>query len=478
MWREISRGSVQFLIAGLSIVVFFGFLFELGVSPGVIFALVALGVALKIIGHFVELRFLRAEARDAFATLGPDAAPPLAPPRRLSPHGRAIWPAALRLDRAWRERARSTEAGLAAAEAVLSAMPNPLILLDERRRIVRANKAAAAFVGEGEEPRDLASALRNPALLEAVEAVLHGAGEETIEFVLFFPVERRLRARIARIEPLRGALPRAEGDRPLLEEAAAVLALYDITEIRRAEAMRVDFIANASHELKTPLSALIGFIETLQGPARADREARERFLAIMQKEASRMARLVADLLSLSRIELNEHVAPEGRVAIVTVLREAADALALRAGDRGMRILLNIPAELPEVTGDADEIAQVFHNLLDNAIKYGRAGTEIEVAAEVAQRMPRAGAGVPAPYVKVAVKDQGEGVPREHLPRLTERFYRVDTARSRELGGTGLGLAIVKHVINRHRGFLEIASEPEKGSVFTVYFPQAGPAGGA
>jgi two-component system, OmpR family, phosphate regulon sensor histidine kinase PhoR len=233
--------------------------------------------------------------------------------------------------------------------------------------------------------------------------------------------------------------------------------------------MRADFIANASHELRTPLTTLTGFIETLRGPAREDAEARERFLAIMQQQAARMTRLVEDLLALSRIELNEHLMPQGRVALGPLLRHLGDTLELRAGERGMRILLDVPPDLPEVLGDRDELAQLFQNLLDNAIKYGRAKSEITVAATETRRAHDVG---PSPFIAIAVRDHGEGIAREHLPRLTERFYRIDTARSREMGGTGLGLAIVKHILNRHRGFLEIDSTLGTGSVFTVYLRSA------
>ena len=232
--------------------------------------------------------------------------------------------------------------------------------------------------------------------------------------------------------------------------------------------MRADFIANASHELRTPLTTLTGFIETLRGPAREDAEARERFLAIMHEQAARMIRLVEDLLSLSRIELNEHVMPQGRVALGPLLRHLADTLELRAGEHGMGIQLDLPPDLPEVLGDRDELAQVFQNLVDNGIKYGRAGSDITVVAATGARPSYSGDSGGSPFVSVAVRDCGEGIAREHLPRLTERFYRVDTARSREMGGTGLGLAIVKHILNRHRGFLDIQSTPGTGSVFTVF----------
>ncbi len=270
----------------------------------------------------------------------------------------------------------------------------------------------------------------------------------------------------------------ARTNRPSPEGAVALLSLHDITELKRAEQMRADFIANASHELRTPLATLTGFIETLRGPARDDPEAGERFLAIMSGQAARMTRLVEDLLSLSRIELNEHVPPQGRVALAAVLDHLAQALELRAAERGMWIRLRLPPDLPAVQGDRDELTQLFQNLLDNAIKYGRPGSEIAVDARTLRRPAANGERVSSPSVTVAVRDRGDGIARDHLPRLTERFYRVDTARSREMGGTGLGLAIVKHIVSRHRGLLEIDSTPGEGSVFTVVLrlaPDAAPA---
>jgi two-component system phosphate regulon sensor histidine kinase PhoR len=397
--------------------------------------------------------------RDALDSLGPDEdgeviARQVA--RRVVPMAREIWLAIARFGRVWRERVRMAAEKLAAAEAVIAAVPDPLILLDERRRIVPANAQAAAFIGITPEPRDLAAAFRNPAVLAAADAVLRGERARVVDFSLTVPVERQLRARFARI------------DHPSPDGAVAVLSLHDITELKRAEQMRADFIANASHELRTPLATLIGFIETLRGPAREDAEARERFLAIMHGQASRMSRLVEDLMSLSRIELNEHVMPRDRVALSPLLRQIAETLELRAGERDICIRLAVPPDLPDVLGDRDELAQVFQNLIDNAIKYGRSGSEIMLQAETASRPTRGSSSSENPMVCVAVCDQGEGIPREHLPRLTERFYRVDTARSREMGGTGLGLAIVKHILNHHRGFLEVESTPGVGSVFTVF----------
>jgi two-component system, OmpR family, phosphate regulon sensor histidine kinase PhoR len=383
----------------------------------------------------------------------------------LAPIAQDLSVAVIGLDRLWRERLRIAEADRVAAEAVIGAIPDPLILLDERRQIVRANAEAETFVGTYSTPRDLSLALRNPAVLAAADAVLRGKPAEVVDFGLTVPIERQLRARIARIA------------HRSLDGAVAVLTLHDITELKRAEQLRADFIANASHELRTPLATLLGFIETLRGPARDDAEAHERFLAIMQDQASRMARLVEDLLSLSRIELNEHVLPKGRVALGPLLHSIAEALELRASERRMRIVLALPSDLPEVIGDRDEIAQVFQNLIDNAIKYGRPGTEISVSGATVTRHTFEGEPGSAEFVWIEVRDRGEGISREHLSRLTERFYRVDSARSREMGGTGLGLAIVKHILNHHRGFLEVESTLGVGSVFTAFLPIAGPCSG-
>ncbi len=431
-------------------------------GPALVGGTVILIATALVIGRSVaDLRFIRT----AVDGLGPDYDGELGSrqiARKLAPAARELWRAIVGLDRLWRERSQTAEGQLLAAEAVIAAVPDPLILLDERRQIVRANMQAAAIVGPLSAPRDLSVALRNPAVLAAADAVLRGQPAQVVEFGLTVPVERQLRARIARI------------DRRSLDGAVAVLTLHDITELKRAEQMRADFIANASHELRTPLATLLGFIETLRGPARDDAEARERFLAIMQDQASRMARLVEDLLSLSRIELNEHVMPKDRVDLGSLLQQVVEALELRAGERRIRILLTLPPELPEVLGAHDELSQVFQNLVDNAIKYGRPGTEIAIGADTVMRATFDGSQRSARFVSVAVSDHGEGIAREHLPRLTERFYRVDTARSREMGGTGLGLAIVKHILNHHRGFLEVESTLGAGSVFTVCLRTAEP----
>jgi two-component system phosphate regulon sensor histidine kinase PhoR len=255
-----------------------------------------------------------------------------------------------------------------------------------------------------------------------------------------------------------------------LGAAVALLVLHDLTDVKLGEQQRADFVANASHELRTPLASLIGFIETLQGAARDDVEARDRFLSIMLEQARRMTRLVEDLLSLSRIELREHTPPTGRVALEPLLRRVAETLEISARRHGTTIAFELEPGLPDVAGDPDERAQVFQNVLDNAVTYGRPGTEVAVGGASVSSGRQAAIGA----VAVAVRDHGEGIPRHHLPRLTERFYRVDPARSRELGGTGLGLAIVKHIVSRHRGHLAIDSHEGTGTTVTVTLPVAHP----
>ena len=346
-------------------------------------------------------------------------------------------------------------------ERALDALPEPLLLLDADRKVVRANRAATSLLG-GEVPgRHISASLRNPQLIEAVEQTIEGAEGRDIEFTLQAPVERTF---AARVEPL--PKPREGG-------AAVLLALVDFTAVRRTDQMRADFVANASHEIRTPLATLMGFIETLQGSARDDAAARERFLTIMDQHGKRMARLVEDLLSLSRIEMNEHTPPTDAVPLPSLLSHVRNTLAWRAEQRKVTVAIDAEEELPPVIGDGDELTQVFLNLVDNAIKYGDAEGTVSVEVRRVAEAEAAGwrAGKDGAVV-VSVADRGAGIPREHLPRLTERFYRVDKARSRELGGTGLGLAIVKHIVNRHRGGFAIDSAPGEGSTFTVYLRPA------
>ena len=364
--------------------------------------------------------------------------------------------------RAWLKRGEETRTQLAADETIIDSLPDPMITLDAQMRVVRANAAAATLLGRTLVGRDLAAALRHPDIIDAVQRTLgDGVGREA-EFTLPGAVERVFDART-----------RMLGDKPA-DGAAVLLTLHDLTEVKRADRMRADFVANVSHELRTPLSSVIGFVETLRGPAADDGAARERFLAIMQEQAARMARLIDDLLSLSRIELSEHARPTDRADLAAITRRAADSLELRAAAREMPITIDFQAAEAPVAGDTDQLEQVVQNLIDNALKYGAAESPVEVTVGAAERGP-APLDRPDPDAGVffvAVRNAGDGIAPEHLPRLTERFYRIDPARSRELGGTGLGLAIAKHIVNRHRGALAIESAPGRGATFTLYLPAA------
>jgi two-component system phosphate regulon sensor histidine kinase PhoR len=352
------------------------------------------------------------------------------------------------------------------AREVLEGLPDPLLLVESSGRVTLANKAMRALIGVDIERKHVSAVLRTPAVLEAVLRTA-GTGEPaSFEFMLPVPVERHYQAYVMRTV-----------QRPSL----TTLLFHDLTAVKRAEEARADFIANASHELRTPLAALSGFIDTLRGHAKDDEAARERFLAIMSEEASRMRRLINDLLSLTRIELNEHVPPSGVVDVVGVVRDAAAALSPLAEADDVAITVESDNNIPAVAGERDELIQLFQNLVQNAIKYGKEGgghVWIKIGVSPASVPGRRG---PLSMVSISVRDDGEGIPREAVPRLTERFYRVDVKRSRERGGTGLGLAIVKHIVNRHQGRLQIESQPGEGSTFTVSLPAAGakkPAGAA
>ncbi len=250
-------------------------------------------------------------------------------------------------------------------------------------------------------------------------------------------------------------------------EGRTLVTFDDITQARLTERMRVDFVANASHELRTPLATLTGFIETLQGPAAEDEPARRRFLDIMARESARMSRLIDDLLSLSRIELDKHVRPVTVLDLDGIIPDVAKTLAMRLEADERQLLIDEQRPLPPVIADRDQVLQVLHNLVSNALKYGRSGTPITVSASAE---PAQG-GQPA-LVRMTVSDVSEGIQPEHIPRLTERFYRVDSLRSRKMGGTGLGLAIVKHIVERHRGRLEIESRAGEGTRVSFTLPQA------
>jgi two-component system phosphate regulon sensor histidine kinase PhoR len=343
-------------------------------------------------------------------------------------------------------------------DTLLQSLSDPVLLIDRERRVLRANEAALRAFGSGIERLALGRAVRDPGVLAAVGAALDAGSRSS---VAFHPAGARARQLSARIEPL--TLPDGQ--------PGVLMAFGEQGEQVMIERMRSDFVANASHEIRTPLASIHGLIETLRGPARDDEAAREGFLEVMAQETARMTRLVDDLLSLSRIELAANQPPAESVDLGAVLAVALERMQPVAGRRHVTLALDAPGPLPPVRGDADQLHQVLVNLIDNAIKYGGEGrpVRIEVAA-LAAGPADAGPVSGRPCVRIRVVDRGEGILREHLPRLTERFYRVDKARSRNEGGTGLGLAIVKHILRRHQGHLGIDSEPGKGSRFSVFLP--------
>ena len=380
---------------------------------------------------------------------------------------------------------------MALLDSVFEAMTDPVMVVSggeaddiAGRRIILANGAARDLLKIAREGALLVSAVRDPGVLEAVDEALFGGVDRTTSYAAGGSRDRHWRAWV---EPLTSEPGSEAASGP--HDRLAVLRLHDETDVRRMELMRVDFLANASHELRTPLASLSGFIETLKGHARDDPKARDKFLDIMGVQADRMGRLVADLLSLSRIELNEHIPPSGRVDLALAASDVVDALSVLSQEKGVVIVLDTEPGATTIEADRDEIVQVVQNLTDNAIKYSAPGQTVEITirrgltldaapgprTEGATRMslltPDREAGVL--YAAVTLRDHGPGMAREHLPRLTERFYRVEGQKSGgERAGTGLGLAIVKHIVNRHRGGFVVESAVGEGAGFTAYFPMA------
>ncbi len=339
----------------------------------------------------------------------------------------------------------------------VSAIPMPALMVDQTERIIAANTDAKTLLTQNIVGRHFATILRQPQVIDAIEQALHTKGPAKTRHLsndgaqdTTFEVECRYLNGVGAVS------------------GGAVLAIFqDITHVEQASQMRRDFVANVSHELRTPLTAVMGFIETLRGPARDDAVARERFLHIMNDEANRMNRLVGDLLSLNRVESEERVRPKEQLELTGLLQSTLNSLRPLAEDAEVQLTLTAPEEPVSLTGDNDQLRQVFTNLVENGIKYGGSGGSVEIRVAPSER----DSAMRGPAVRVQVIDKGPGIDAVHLPRLTERFYRADSHRSRQLGGTGLGLAIVKHIINRHRGRLRVESDLGKGTTFTVILPR-------
>lgn len=346
--------------------------------------------------------------------------------------------------------------------SLLQALSDPTLLVDADRRIVTANAAARDLFAVPLVGGLILSYIRQPEAAAAVEqglqAVAEGKSIEPIEARMLHATASQDTVLQVRISPLA----------PDLGLRAMMVTLRDISQVEEAEQQRRDFVANVSHELRSPLTVLTGFIETLRGPARDDPEARQQFLDIMDREAQRMTRLVSDLLSLSRVEAEERVRPRQLVSLTDILTAVLAALSHQLDEAELRVTVDAPPALPLIPGDRDQLMQVFHNLIENAVKYGVSGGKIDVSLSNIGPVP----GLAGEALCVEVRDYGDGIAPIHVPRLTERFYRIDGHRSRAMGGTGLGLAIVKHIVNRHRGRFTIRSKQGEGSTFTILLPTA------
>jgi two-component system, OmpR family, phosphate regulon sensor histidine kinase PhoR len=371
---------------------------------------------------------------------------------------------------------KAEQVGLGELTPLLEALPDPALLVDAERRVVGSNAAARRRMQFEARGQFLTSILRQPDVLDAVQAAVQDGATRAVEYEQPAQTERYTRCYVA---------PMTWG-----AERAAMLVFHDQTARITTERMRADFLANASHELRTPLASLTLLIETLSGPARDNPKDRDRFLAMMQMQAERMRRLIDDLLSLSRIELDEHIPPSDRADLAAVAREVIDTLAGVAHERGVKITLTAPEGEVRVAGERFQLAQVVQNLVDNAVKYSPDGGEVavevgvsgdreEVVANAGRRWEEAGrfnlltpAAANRSYAYVRVEDSGPGIERHFLPRLGERFFRVERESGDEKGGTGLGLAIVKHVINRHRGGFLVESQPGRGTAVAAYVESA------
>jgi len=339
---------------------------------------------------------------------------------------------------------------LTAFTTLLEAFSEPVLVVRQDGTVETANSAALDLFGKRIMGGQLRAILRQPDVTAMLERMIGGADQGSAAYSTSdTSSERSWKVTARRMDP-----------------HAFIVSLRDTSELEAAEAQRRDFVANVSHELRSPLTVLAGFLETLQGAAADDPQARTEFLAIMQAETERMTGLVSDLLSLSRVEASARIRPRDPVAIDMVLHATLAALRPQIEQAGLRVTYDWPENLPTVPGDYDQLVQVYHNLVENALKYGADGGSIEITGAVVPRL----AGLDGPALRLSIRDHGEGIDPIHIPRLTERFYRVDRARSRESGGTGLGLAIVKHILGRHRGRLVIRSHPGEGSTFETILP--------
>ena len=367
--------------------------------------------------------------------------------------------ALVQLQRNWQEKKQQMESVITEREILVDTLPDMLIMTDEELRIVRTNRSARLMFGQNLAGKHLSDIFESDVLINAVITVVESLKGHEVDFHIADPEPRDIHAIIERF--------------PIASKGgmAVIITLNDITQLKRIQKMRADFVANASHEIRTPLTSIAGLIELLQGPAKDDAEAHPKFLGMMAEQSERMKNLITDLLSLSKIEMNAHSVPTNAIDVLRVIKHEKDHFEWSAKQKEITIAIDVNENLPKVRGEENELKQVLHNLIGNAIKYGNQGSEVRVSARVTSDLPRDPHFIKLKRaMQVTVRDEGEGIAKEHLPRLTERFYRVDSARTRKVGGTGLGLAIVKHILQRHRAVMKVESVVGEGSSFQVYLP--------
>lgn len=365
------------------------------------------------------------------------------------------------LHNSWEEKKIRLEAALAESSILFDTIPDILMMLGQDMRIIRANTAAKVLFGNKIENIGFDNIVKEPALKELIKSVMDNKKSESIELsITNYNVKRDFQINIERF-PLYS-----------IGGIAVVLIMHDVTAAKRTRQMLKDFVANASHEIRTPLTSIVGFIENLQD-MQEDKETRKKFLDIMTEQSERMVTLVNDLLSLSKVEMNESSVPTEKISIPPIVQTAIQRLEHLANNKEMVIIYKCNSNIPDVLGDKNELLQVFINLISNAIKYGYEKTEIIISISLTDNILASDNHIfknARTLLSVSIEDKGEGIPEELLSRITERFYRVDKTRSRNIGGTGLGLSIVKHILNRHRAEMTIKSTENIGSVFTVLFP--------
>jgi len=363
--------------------------------------------------------------------------------------------AVAQLNKSWENRKNQLEAAVTENKIVIEVLPDALFILDKDQRIIRTNGMARHIFGHRITHQRIEEVLPIPELLNAIQNV------KQVREVEFHITEREIkRDYYAKVTKFPANSP---------SSTDMIVTLHDLTELKQIRKMRADFVANASHEMKTPLASIIGLVETMQTSAKNDIEAQAEFLQIMSEQAARMKTLIEDLLSLSKIEADTSP-PDKDADIAKIINDAKKHLEWAAKQKNVEIVINYKDEIPKMLGDENQLSQVLINLIGNSIKYGNADSDVVVEAKITRKLPLEISEKYDKAIQIDIIDKSDGIAEEHIPRLTERFYRVDTARTRKLGGTGLGLAIVKHTLNRHGGLIRITSKKGVGSTFSVFLP--------